>query len=72
MSSIDDGFHRGQMRRQRPAVMATAWRAGFSILRRLFGGLGEAGRLDLFGLVEPELELSQRQALGPAAEAMAL
>jgi hypothetical protein len=52
--------------------MATAWRAGFSILRRLFGGLGEAGRLDLFGLVEPELELSQRHALGPAAEAMAL
>jgi hypothetical protein len=36
-----------------------------------FGGLGQAGRLDLLGLLELKLELFQRQALGPSAEAMA-
>ncbi len=60
------------MRGQRPTVVPGTGRAGFSVVRRLFRSFGQAGRLDLLSLLEPEFELLQWQALGPSSEAMAL
>jgi hypothetical protein len=50
----------------RPALASTGLALGWAL------GLGQAGRLDLLGFLERELELLLRQAFGPASEAMTL
>ena len=69
---VDDLLDPRQVRRQRTAVGA-ALRCPVGALGRISRLLaGEALGLDLLGLLEPEQQLVDRQALGPAAEAMAL
>ena len=60
------------MSRQSAAVRPAPGSTQLPLGRRLLLGRGLFGGLDLLGLLQPELQLLLRQALGPAPEAMPL
>lgn len=69
---FDDRLHARQMLWQRAAVCPPLRGALPAFGRISTFGLFLAGRLDLLGLLEPEKQLVFGQALGTAAEAVAL
>ena len=72
LSDVDDLLDARQVRRKRPAVSA-ALPGPLDVLARIGRFLtGEALGLDLLSLLEAQQQLVDRQAFGPAAEAMTL
>jgi hypothetical protein len=69
---IDQRFNPRQMGRQCAPVRPAPGDARFALGRCRLLALGLAGRLDLFGLLQAQLELFLGQGLGPAAKAMTL
>jgi len=69
---IDDGLDARQMRRQRAAVGAPFARAFRSDYRRCRIGFSRSFRLSQLDVFKAEQQLVGREALGAAAEAMAL
>ena len=69
---VDQRFNPRQMGRQCAPVRPAPGDARFALGRCRLLALGLAGRLDLFGLLQAQLELFLGQGLGPAAKAMTL
>ncbi len=69
---VDDHLHARQVRRQRTTVRAPLCSALSAFCGVGAFGLFRTGRLDLLGLFEPQQQLIFRQALGAAAEPVAL
>ena len=72
VGDVHHGVDPRQVGRQRAPVGPALGNAGGAHGRSRRLGDGLVGRLGLLGLIQPELELIEGQALRPAAEAVAL
>jgi hypothetical protein len=72
VGDVDHLLDAWQMSGQRATVGAALARPGITLHRVSRFPAGKALRLHLFGFLQPQKQLVLRQALGPAAEAMAL